>query len=99
MFFTIYHHLRVYYLRYILILNKSNKFFCCLKYKTIFKVIISSNKIRLSNWQPYFDNVTTISSGLLNILTGIILFPNPLLIIIDVLLLVWIPSVNLGKKP
>ena len=57
------------------------------------------HKIRLSIRQPYFDNVTTISSGLLSILTGIILLPKPLLIIIDVSLLVWIPSVNFGKKP
>ena len=27
------------------------------------------------------------------------LLPNPLLITIEVLLFVWIPSVNLGKKP
>ena len=53
----------------------------------------------MSICQPYFDNVTTISSGLLNTLNGIMLFPKPLLIIIDVLLIVWTPSVNLGKKP
>ncbi len=44
-------------------------------------------------------NCTTTSSGLLKILCGMILLPNPLLTTIDVFCSSYKPAVYLGKTP